>query len=182
MISSSGALFRSISVTLSAIERLEIAGIDAEPLAADHRARAERLRGFRILHQLADARAQEIRRRLVRLAVDQQVVERPGVAEPAAVIALAKGAFALLVADRQRREIGGGAEQTVAPGLGERAQRRILVLDGLLFTRVERRVARRHGETRRALKHIEMLGLRGDDRDRLHGGRAGADDADALGR
>ena len=180
MISSSGALFRSISVTFGAVERLVIADVDAEPFAADHGARAERFGGVGILHHFADARAQEIGGGLVGALVDQQIVERAGVAKPAAIPALAKGALALLVADRQRRHVGGRAEEAVAPGLGERAQRRIFGLDRSLFARIERRVARRHDEARRALEHIEVRGLRGDERDRLHGGRAGADDADAL--
>ena len=37
------------------VERLEIPGIDAEPLAAHYRARAERLRDIGIIHQFADA-------------------------------------------------------------------------------------------------------------------------------
>src|SRR5207253_3528739 len=104
-----------------AVERLVVANVDAEPLAADHRARAERLRDGRILHHLADARAQKIRGGLVRLAVDQQVVERAGVAKPAAIPPLAKGALALLLADSERRYIAGLAKQTIAPCLGERA-------------------------------------------------------------
>ena len=57
---------------------------------------------------------------------------------------------------------------------------RVLGLDLLHLDRIERRVPRRHGEGGGALEHRELVGLLGDDRDRLDGRRARADDADAL--
>ena len=44
----------------------------------------------------------------------------------------------------------------------------------------QRPVVRRKAEVRRALEHGQVLGLLGDDRDRLDARRAGADDADPL--
>ena len=48
-----------------------------------------------------------------------------------------------------------------------------------LLVRIERRVARGQAEIGGALEHRQVIRLRGDARDHLHAGRAGADHADA---
>ena len=61
-----------------------------------------------------------------------------------------------------------------------RAQARVVRLDRWPSRRVELAVVRGHGVVRGALEHEQLVGLLGDDRDRLDSRRAGADDADAL--
>ncbi len=65
---------------------------------------------------------------------------------------------------------------------GAGPQVRIVGLDRLHVPGVQRRVVRRHRIVRRALEHSELLRLAGDDRDRLHGRGAGADDRHPLAR
>src|SRR5262249_45004102 len=60
------------------------------------------------------------------------------------------------------------------------AELRVVLLHPLLDVAVERRIVGRDAVVRRALEHVQVPRLPGDDRDRLNGRGAGADDADAL--
>ena len=59
--------------------------------------------------------------------------------------------------DRERRDIGGRAEQTIAPCLGERAQRRIFVLDRLLLPMLAGQVTADEAATRTQVKLTRIL-------------------------
>ena len=180
VISSIGDLADVDQGDVGPVEGLVVADVDAQPLAADGVLGRQQLGDLRVAHALADLVAHELCRRLVGLLVDHQVVVGAEEPEPAVLPAPLELALALLGRGLQRRLVG-VVEVDAGHGLlGARPQRRIVGLDGAHVLRVQRRVVRRDGVVGRALEHGEVRGLLGDDRDRLHGGRAGADDRDAL--
>ena len=164
------------------VEGLPVAGVDAQPLAADDVLRRQDLRGLRILDDLADLGPHEVGRRLVGIVVQQQVGERRHEAQPAVGPALLEQAAALGFRRLDRRRHVDHEIDAGRLGLGALAHLGIVRLDLGDIGRVERLVVRRHGVVGGALEHRQMPGLLGHDRDRLDGGRARADDAHGLAR
>ena len=78
------------------VERLVVADVDAQPLAADGVLRREQLGELRVLHLLADLAAHEIGGRAVGLLAHHQVLECAQKGEPAALPALLELCRALL--------------------------------------------------------------------------------------
>ncbi len=157
---------------------VEVAGIDAEPLAAEDVVRAEQIGRRRILDDAADLLPREVGDGVVGLLVEQEVAVGAEEGQAAARPELLVLPPALL---GRRLQGGLGVERKVEAGrprprLG--AQRRIVGLHLRHVLRIERRVPGRHRIVGRALEHGQRPGLLGDQGDRLDGRRARADHAD----
>jgi hypothetical protein len=167
---------------VGAVVGVVVAGVDAQPLAADRVHRAQACGHRRVAHDGADLAAHELGARLVGAQVGQRVDEGPEQAEAADLPALLEQRLALGIGDRQRgqrvrRQLAAeaGAHAAVA-----RAKARVVGLDARLALGVERSVARRHRVGRGALEHRQRARLLGDERDHLHARRAGAHQRDVA--
>jgi len=155
-----------------------VAGIHAQPLAADDVGRAQQLRDLRILDDLADLPAHEPGGGRVGFRVQHQVAERPHEGQ-AAFLPTRLVLAAQLLRRRLPGRCGVGMEgDAVRHRLAPFADRRIVRLGRARHLGIERRVVGRDGVVRGPLEHRQVVGLPGDDRDRLDGRRAGADDPD----
>jgi hypothetical protein len=149
------------------VEGRPVAGVDAQPLAADDIAWREPVGELGVLHHLADLGAHELRRRLVRFVAEQQVGEGGHEAQPAIVPALLELALPLRFGCRNGR---GHVDLEVDAGrrrLGALAHRRVVGLDLADVVRIERSVVRRDCVVGGALEHGDVARLLGDHRDRL---------------
>ena len=163
-----------------AVERLVVGVPERRPLAAEGIALgAEQLgrlgvrrRSPRILF------AEEFGRRLVRLLVDQEVVERlEQVLEPARLERRPRTPPAARRASRRRDvRLAGSMAKPNDVLLGHAPRSLVAVLDRLALAVGERMVVGGDHVVRRALEHREVGRLLGHDRDHLDGGGAGADD------
>ena len=165
------------------VEGGPVAGVDAEPLAADDLVGRELPGDVGVLDDLAQLLPHELRGQVVGRLVEQEVVVGAEEGEAAVAPSAARtlpGAPRRVTsrADRSVRSHAGAERGRHEPVLG--AELRVLGLDLLHRHRVERLVPRRHRVGGRALEHRELGGLLGDDRDRLDGRRAGADHAHPL--
>ena len=79
----SGDSRRSTSCDVGPVEGLVVAGVDAQPLAADHLVRGELVGHLGVLDDLAELVAHELGGRLVGGGVDEQVVEGAEEGQPA---------------------------------------------------------------------------------------------------
>ncbi len=141
--------------------------------------RGEQLGDRRVLDDAADLAAHELGGVVVRRSARPHVGERLEEAEAAVRPAALELLAALVVADLERGLVVGDPRSEDAlhgpsrlfPVRGEGQ------LHAGLLRRVARAVVRRNAEVRRALEDRDVLGLPGDDRDRLDPRRASADDA-----
>src|SRR5262249_709932 len=101
-------------------------------------------------------------------------------AEAAATPALLVLPAALVVAHRQRGELAAVDHEAHARFAGLAPELGVVGLHTPLQLRIERGVVGGRTEVRRGLEAEQVPRLRGDDRDRLDGGGAGADDPHAL--
>ena len=169
---------------VGSVERLVVAGVDAQPLRADGiRRRAQRLGRLRVVDDAADLVAHELGEQFVGRSVAEMVcVRAEDLHDPTVLPRLVVRGAALLVGD------GRGADRRCGSGTP--------ACDHFAASRYSPRFVRNrsslasgigavvggHREVGRALEDGELRGLSGDDRDGLDRRRAGADDGDALAR
>ncbi len=159
-----------------------VARVHAQPLAAHHVVRRERLGQRRVRHELLDLAADELGRGLVGVPVEQQIRIAAQEGEPAARPALLVLRLALF-GRRIHRELLVEAhvegEGHLAPELAQLAVGGLGLAHGL---GVQGPVVGRHRVVRRALEDGEGGRLLGEDRDRLDRRGPGADHAHAFSR
>ncbi|EKD60619.1 MAG: hypothetical protein ACD_54C00645G0002 [uncultured bacterium] len=151
------------------------------PLGVDV-TRHQLLRGFGVLHDLADLLLDEIRRRVIGDLAGGDVAEGAEHEVKAAAALPCRLEHAVAVCLR------GGFRRDGAFFKTKRHDRRFHLLPDRIivgFLRgdgrfILRGIANRHDILRRALEHRQMPGNRGGGGDHLHAGRSGADHADAL--
>ena len=141
--------------------------------------RRQQVRGGRIVHDLADLVADELRRGVVGALLEDQVVERRHEAGAALRPAFLENAPPFVGRHFQSRLVVQTVQDARALHARLQPQRRIVGLPALCIVRLHRAVARRDAVVRRALEHGQLRRLFGDHRDRLDGRGSGADHADA---
>ena len=165
-----------------AIEGFEIFVVQRQPLGGYRiTARHQLARDFRVLDHAADFFAHKVSGQIVGLLVEQQVAVA---AEHPLEAAYLPSGLELLVAQFRI----GLQRFRVLPVVGLADARPAAEFADLLDIALEladalwrqRRIARGDAETRRALEDGQMLGLLGDDRDRLDARGSGADHAHSL--
>ena len=164
-----------------AVVGLVVVRVDAHSLGGERiLARTEQLGRFRVVDALADLAADELGRDLVRLRVREQV--RVGRVEEEAADAVAR--LELLQALLRRRlEQALLAREPRVPTARLALEPAVLLVACLALTNLvgrERAVPRRDAVSGSALEDRHLRCLLGDDRQRLDGRRAGADDPDPL--
>ncbi len=133
----------------------------------------------RLAHRLADLVAHELGRRVVRLAIQDQIVERRHEVGAAGRPALLVDAPPLLFGNLQRGDVVRVVQDAGAHVPRLLAPRGILGLPRLRVGFGHRAVARWDAEVRRALEHAKLCRLLRDHRHRLDRRRTRADHADA---
>ena len=158
-----------------------VVGVEAQPFGADGKpVRAQQFSGVRVVHGAADLGADELRE----FVVGGRIAQHVGVeVENLQQFAELPGAFVMLLAfghtDRERRRLGALDRHTAGRGPCRLAVGRLVGHPGEFLVR-ERTVVRRDGKARRALEDDQLLGLCGDERDRLDARRSGTDHRDPL--
>ncbi len=162
------------------VEGLEVVGVEARALAGEHLLGRQQLGRGRVLHHLADSPTQIVAGGVVGLLADQQVGEGPDELQAPDLPSFVIDRLPLVGARRQGRGRV-GVEVCGAPlGVAAGAEALVVGLDPALHLRIQRRVAGRDGIGGRPLEDVELAGLGRDHRDRLQGGRPGADDRHPL--
>jgi hypothetical protein len=167
---------------VGAVEGREVIRVDAEALAPEELMGDQSLGHLRIVDDLADLSGDELRRRIVGCLVDQQVVvgveERDASAFPRGLVDTVSLLWTdVLRAGASALEITECSEEGVPVALPKAG---VVGLDALLYLGRKGLVLGRNRVVCRALEDEELLGLFGDEWDRLDCGRARANDADAL--
>ncbi len=152
--------------------------MEARALAELPVVRLQRLGGLRIFDELVDAGAD-----LLHLLEVRELHRRRE------ALGGHLAARALLQQDQQLPDDVGPAVHHEVLGLEAAGDQRVEVVHAALLPaglearrplRIGRTVRAHVDRRRRALEHVQVLGSLAEVRDALHGGRAGADDADAL--
>ena len=169
-------------VDVGSVERLEVASVEARALGGvRERPRRQAFGNLGVGDDLADLLAEELARQLVRLRIDEDVVELGHDTEQRPLVpTLAKTASALDGVGRQGALLADVDHDADVRRPGLLAVVLVARLAGRNSVRVEGTVVRRRGVRRGPLEHGQPGGLLGNDRDRLDPGRAGADDGDPL--
>src|SRR6185312_6519714 len=158
---------------------LEIAGIDAEPLAAEYILRTQQFGDRRVLDNALDLLARELGDGVVGRLLEQKIAEGAEEGQAAAFPGFFVELLALLRARVQRRLHVEGKVEAGRPRPRLRPQLRIIGLCRLQIFRRQRLVPGRDRPCGRALEYRQLRSLLRDDRDGLDRRRTGADHADA---
>src|SRR5207248_3231412 len=136
--------------------------------------------GFRIPDDLADLALDELGRRVVRLLLEQHVVEAGAELQPAFLPRRLVDRLPLSFIHIERLAASDAERMAVRRRAHDFADLLVVLVHVLQELVRERRVARGHAVLRSPLEYRQMAGGLGDDRGRLDARRAGADLADAL--
>src|SRR4051794_13625558 len=165
-----------------AVVGIEVVRVDEGAFRGERMVNGNQLFGdLRIFHELADLRADELRGGVIRPAIGADIEE--GAEQELEATLLPRRLIdrsALFVAHRQCRPIDGVDRQTAYRSACLLINRVVILLDLVEERLVDRVVTCRDGVLRGSLEDVEVAGLLGDHRDRLHTARSGADHADAL--